>query len=68
MKKYEMSAPFQGTWKYGGVEFIDDIIKMEIITTEGMKADRFFKRFKQRLMELLEQVDILITTQDIRTI
>ena len=23
-----LSAPFQGTWKYGGVEFIDDIIKI----------------------------------------
>jgi len=25
------SAPYQGTWKYGGVNFIDDIIKIEII-------------------------------------
>ena len=25
------SAPYQGSWKYGGVEFIDDIIKIEII-------------------------------------
>jgi len=25
------SAPYQGTWKYGGVDFIDDIIKFEII-------------------------------------
>lgn len=25
-------APFQGTWRYGGVEFIDEIIRFEIIT------------------------------------
>ena len=47
---------------------MDDIIKIEVITTEGAKTDRFFRQFKQRLKELLQQVDILITTQDIRTI
>ncbi len=26
------SSPYQGTWKYGGVEYIDDIIKVEIVT------------------------------------
>ena len=63
-----LSAPFQGTWKYGGVQFMDDIIKIEVITAEDVKTDRFFRRFKQRLKQLLQQVDILITTQDIRTI
>ena len=27
-----LSAPLQGTWRYGGVEFVDDIIRFEIIT------------------------------------
>ena len=63
-----LSAPFQGTWKYGGVQFMDDIIKIEVITAEDVKTDLFFRRFKQRLKQLLQQVDILITTQDIRTI
>ena len=27
-----LAAPFEGTWRYAGVEFIDDIIKFEIIT------------------------------------
>lgn len=63
-----LSAPFQGAWKYGGVEFIDDIIKLEVITTADLKTDRFFKRFKRHLKQLLDQVDILITAQDIRTI
>jgi len=63
-----LAAPFQGTWRYAGVEFVDDIIKIEIITVTDTKADRFFRRFKRRLKQLLEQVDILITAQDIRTI
>jgi len=62
------SAPYQGNWKYGGVDFIDDIIKIEIITGNDRKTARFFRRFKERLKRTLQQIDILITEQDIRTI
>jgi len=62
------SAPYQGTWKYGGVDFIDDIIKIEIITSGDRKTERFFRDFKERLKRILKQIDILITTQNIRTI
>ena len=24
-----VGAPYKGTWRYGGVEFIDDIVKMK---------------------------------------
>ncbi len=30
------SAPYQGAWKYGGMDFVEDIIKIEIIAV----ADR----------------------------
>ena len=62
------SAPYQGTWKYGGVDFIDDIIKVEIIAGGDKKTERFFRKFKARLKRLLQQIDILITAQDIHTI
>lgn len=60
-----LSAPFQGTWRYGGVEFIDDIIRIEIITAEDLT---FFRNFKRQLKRTLRQLDILITVQDIHTI
>jgi hypothetical protein len=63
-----LSAPFQGTWQYGGVEFIDDIIKIEVITAADLETNRFVREYKQRLKILLQQFDILITVQDIRTI
>lgn len=63
-----LAAPYQGSWKYGGVTFVDDIIKIEIITTDDRKARIFFRGFKERLKRLLRQIDILITVQDIRTI
>ena len=58
-------APFQGTWRYGGVEFIDDIIRIEVITKEEFE---FFKNFKRRLKRKLRQIDILITLQYIHVI
>src|SRR6266404_6723406 len=55
------SSPYQGTWKYGGVEYIDDIIKVEIVTSGDKMTKKFLKDFKERLKESLRQVDILIT-------
>lgn len=63
-----LSAPFQGTWRYGGVEFIDDIIKIEIISEQDLTSNHFFKRYKQQLKRTLRQFDILITVQDIQRI
>ena len=60
-----LSAPYQGTWRYGGVEFVDDIFRIEIITDEEFY---FFKNFKRHLKRTLRQLDILITVQDIKTI
>ena len=62
------TAPCQGTWNYGGVDFIDDIIKVEIIAGADRKTERFFRQFKARLKRFLHQVDILITAQNIHTI
>ena len=38
------SAPYQGTWKYGGIDFIDDIIKFEIIGLSSI-LDSYFGIF-----------------------
>ena len=62
------SSPYQGRWKYGGVEYIDDIIKIEIVTTNDRATRKFLKEFKERLKESLQQIDILITTQGIQVI
>jgi hypothetical protein len=63
-----LSAPLQGKWRYGGVEFIDDIIRIEIIAREEWDSHQFFKNFKRRLKRKLRQLDILITMQYIHTI
>lgn len=61
-------APLQGTWRYGGVDFVDDIIKIEIIAKDELQANRFFKRYKRRLKRSLRQIEILITVQYIERI
>ena|SRR5207253_1880559 len=63
-----LSAPYQGTWKYGGVEYIDDIIKIQVVTRNDRATKKFFKDFKERLKESLQQIDILITTHGIQVI
>lgn len=60
-----LSAPFKGTWRHGGIEFVDDIMRIEVITDEELY---FFKNFKRQLKRTLRQLDILITVQDIGTI
>ena len=60
-----LSAPYEGTWRYAGVEFNDSIIRIEIMATEDHDSLRFFKNFKRQLKRTLRQVDILITVQDI---
>jgi len=63
-----LSAPFRGTWRYGGVEFVDDIVKIEIIVKEDLSANHFFKRYKRQMKRALRQLDILITVQYIERI
>ena len=63
-----LSAPHQGRWKYGGVEYIDDIIKIEVVTTRDRQTKKFFIEFKERLKTSLRQIDILITTHGIQVI
>ena len=63
-----LSAPYKGRWKYGGVAFIDDIIKIEIVTTSDRATKKYLKEFKERLKESLQQIDILITTHGIQVI
>jgi len=63
-----LSAPYQGRWKYGGVEYIDEIIKVEVVAMNDKAAKEFLKEFKERLKESLQQIDILITTHGIQVI
>ncbi|MBA3357393.1 MAG: hypothetical protein H0U18_15930 [Pyrinomonadaceae bacterium] len=63
-----LQAPYQGKWKYGGVQYVDDIIKVEVITPSNSATKRRLKDFKERLKESLQQIDILITTHGIQVI
>ena len=63
-----LSAPFKGTWRHGGVEFMDDIIRIEILVEESSDASRFFKRYKQQLKRTLRQFEILITVQNVERV
>ena len=63
-----LSSPYQGRWKYGGVEYVDDIIKVEVVTSSDRMMKKVLKDFKERTKESLQQIDILITTHGIQVI
>jgi len=61
------AEPDRRAWKYDGVRYVE-IMRFEIVTTDGKLTMKRLKEFKERLMGFLQQVDILITTQDIQII
>ena len=63
-----LTTPYQGRWKYRGVEYVDAIAKVEIITSGDKVTKKFLKEFKERLKKSLRQVDILITTHGIQVL
>ena len=63
-----LSSPLQGKWRYGGVEYLDDISRVDIMAKDEWDSIQFFKNFKRRLKRTLRQLDILITLQYIHTI
>jgi hypothetical protein len=60
-------APLKGVWKYGGVEYKDDIVVFHVVTPGDQITDKFFKSYKETLKERFKQLDILITKQVIQT-
>ena len=61
------AVPDRRAWKYDGVRHVE-IMRFEIVTTDGKLTRKRLKEFKERLMGFLQQVDILITMQDIQII
>jgi len=63
-----MAAPFEGTWIHQGTEYKDMVIKLEIITSDDEKLEKFFREYKETLKEVFQQKEILITVQEVKTL
>jgi hypothetical protein len=63
-----LSAPFKGPWKYGGVQYVDNIVIMEVIADEAAATQNFFSELKEQLQRELRQLAILITSHSIEVI
>lgn len=61
------AVPDRRAWKYHGVRYVE-IMRFEIVTADRKLTRQRLKKVKERLMGFLQQVDILITTQDIQII
>ena len=63
-----LSAPYKGPWKYGGVEYVDNIVTMEVIADEAAATQKFFSELKENLQREFGQLVILITSHSIEVI
>lgn len=63
-----VSAPYKGPWTYGGVQYVDNIIIMEVIADDEPATRQVFADLKTELQRELQQVAILITAQSIEVI
>ena len=63
-----LSAPYQGPWKYGGVEYVDNIITIEVVAEDDEESRKYFANLKSQLERELDQVAILITTHSIEVV
>lgn len=63
-----ITAPYKGVWKYGGVEYRDDIVIFLVITEHDVSAEEFFLSYKEVLKERFQQLEILITYQEIHRV
>ncbi|MBI3193995.1 MAG: hypothetical protein HYZ34_05925 [Ignavibacteriae bacterium] len=61
-------APLRGIWLYKGVQYNDQIVKIEIVAENDTSTEHFFQNYKERLKDMFEQLDILITVSEVRTI
>lgn len=63
-----LSAPYKGPWKYGGVEYVDNIVTMEVIADDAPTTRDFFSELKEQLQREFGQLAILITSHSIEVI
>ncbi|TAK54265.1 MAG: hypothetical protein EPO24_13330 [Bacteroidetes bacterium] len=61
-------APLRGVWLYKGVRYKDQIVKIEIVAEDNKRTELFFQNYKERLKDMFQQLDILITITAIRTV
>jgi hypothetical protein len=48
-----LSAPYKGPWKYGGVQYVDNIAILEVIADDAAATDNFSKILKNSLSSSL---------------
>jgi hypothetical protein len=54
--------------KFVTIEYKDMVIKLEIITSDDDKMEKFFRDYKETLKETFQQKEILITAQEVKTL
>ena len=54
--------------QFGGVTYHDEIVIFRVITPHTVKARKFFRSFKKKLLKAFNQLDLLIVERDVETL
>jgi hypothetical protein len=60
--------PNQGFWKFGGINYHDQVVIYRVISEEPMASRRFLSTLKEHLKQELDQKEILIIEREIGVI
>jgi hypothetical protein len=55
----------EGVWRFGGIEFRDEIVLWKVITSESADVDEYFVHLKDNMSLRLRQKTILILKRHI---
>jgi len=57
-----------GIWNYRGIEYSDELIRFIIDIDPTRKADKFFKKYKEKLKIRFKQIEIWICAYPVKII
>lgn len=60
--------PIRGFWVFEGQRYDDHLMRMFVVVIQSKENKEFFREFKERLKERLQQKDIWITAHTVQVV
>ena len=57
-----------GAWRHGEKSYRDELVRMFVDVPASPEQDQFFQDFKQTLKERFQQLELWVTSHDIRVL
>jgi len=57
-----------GAWRQGEKSYYDELVRMFVDAPASPEHDQFFREFKETLKSRFQQLDVWVTSHDIRVL